>query len=55
MEGTSCVSQPHTACSFLGREPKSKASLRKARIWQSILAQELCQIGPLNRARDLLY
>ena len=38
MEGTSCVSQPHTACSVLGREPKSKACLGKPHQWQSSLA-----------------
>ena len=40
MEGTSCVSQPHTACSFLGREPKGKASLGKASPRPSSLAPE---------------
>ena len=52
-KGTSGVSQPLTACSFLGREPKSNASLGKARDGRAASTRELCQIGALNRARAL--
>ena len=55
VEGLMEISQARSDSSFLGREPKSKASLGKASPRPSSLAQKLCQIGALSRARALPY